>query len=182
MLSIVIPASEGFDSANQTFINLPEVKLQLEHSLISISKWESKYHKPFLSSEKSNEEVYDYICCMSVGKEIDIDTAKRINYSDLEKVKKYIDDPMTATTFHENGIKKKSRNNKEIITNELIYYWMAGNQVPFECEKWHLNRLLTLLEVFAVKNDTNNKMSKRETLQHNAKLNAIRRASIKKSK
>lgn len=182
MLSITIKGGEVYDSKEKIFMQVPETKLQLEHSLISITKWESKYHKPFLSSEKTALETLDYIRCMSIGKDIDPIALKMLTQDDIKTIQEYIDNPMTATTIYNVDGKKTHKINKDIVTNELVYYWMATNQIPFECEKWHLNRLLTLLEVFAVKNDKNNKMSKRETLQHNAKLNAIRRASIKKSK
>lgn len=181
MLCITIEKGELYDSKNRIFVQVPETKLQLEHSLISLTKWESKWHKPFLSSEKSQEETLDYIRCMVVGKEIDPIILKQLKREDIKKIQQYIDNPMTATTIYTIGNNKKSIN-KGIITNEVLYYYMASNQIPFECEKWHLNRLLTLLEVFAVKNDKDNKMSKRQTLQHNAKLNAARRAAIKKSK
>ena len=183
MLCITIEKGELYDSKNNIFVPVPETKLQLEHSLISLTKWESKWHKPFLSSEKTKEEILDYIRCMVVGKEIDMSILKRLTSDDVKKIQQYIDDPMTATTIYTVGQNKKKKSiNKDVITNEVLYYYMASNQIPFECEKWHLNRLLTLLEVFAVKNDKDNKMSKRQTLQHNAKINAARRAAMKKSK
>lgn len=182
MLHITIQEGEVYDSKHKIFIQVPETKLQLEHSLISLTKWESKWHKPFLSSNKNSAETLDYIRCMSIGKEVDPIVLKLLKSEDIKKIQAYIDDPMTATVIYHADNNKKRGLNKETITSEVLYYWIASNQIPFECEKWHLNRLLTLLEVFAVKNDKNNKMSKRETIQHNAKLNAIRRAAIKKSK
>ena len=183
MLSIVIPGGEVYDRETNTFSNMSEVKLQLEHSLISVTKWESKWHKPFLSTEKTTEETLDYIRCMIIGKEVDISVLRRLSNKEIKEIQDYINNPMTATWFSDNGNRKSK--NREVITNELIYYWMAGNQIPFECEKWHLNRLLTLLEVFAAKNEEQqgkNKMSKKEILQQNAKINAARRAAMKKPK
>lgn len=180
MLPITIPKEEGYDNINKMFIDLPEVKLQLEHSLISISKWESIYHKPFLSSDKTTEEVYMYIKCMVIGKDVDLSTIKRIKTHDIKRIQKYIDDPMTATWFSENGKRVSNKRKKKVITNELIYYWMSCNQIPFECEKWHLNRLLTLLEICAIENDASQKkMSKREILSQNARINSARRAALR---
>ena len=177
MLSITIPASEEFDSRNNEFINRKEQTIQLEHSLVSISKWESRWHKPFLADKnpKSSEEILDYIRCMTVTQNVDPSTYLYLTRDNYEKIQIYIDDPMTATTFND---MQQNRPSREIITSELIYYWMIAYQVPVEFEKWHLNRLLTLIRVCSIKNTPPKKMSKREIINRNAKLNAARRKAL----
>ena len=154
--------------------------LQLEHSLLSISKWESKWHKPFIGNSltppKTNEELIDYIRCMTLTQKIDPQVYLGINNDVLQKVTAYIEDSMTATTFSDEHNKKF---NSEIITAEIIYYWMVTLNIPFECQKWHLNRLLTLIEVCSIKNQPPKKMSRNELLRNNRELNAARRARHK---
>ena len=149
MLIINIPSKELFNEKKQEFIQVKGTNIELEHSLISISKWESKWKKPFVSDiEKTTEETIDYIKCML----IDDKQSLYINYLTEENIKKinnYITDSMTATTFYDD---KTTGKKKEIVTSELIYYWMIANNVPLECEKWHLNRLLTLIRICNIKN------------------------------
>lgn len=173
-IKIVIPKQELYDTEKNEFIDIPETVLSLEHSLVSITKWESKWHKPYLSKdEKTQEEVVDYIRCMSIGKDVDPKIFNYLSSSDINKILDYIKNPMTATTFS-NKDKKFSR---EIITNELIYYWMTELNIPFDpCQKWHLNRLFTLIEVCAIKKQPPKKMSKRDIMRRNSALNAQRRA------
>ena len=148
--------------------------LQLEHSLISISKWESKWNKAFLSkNEKTYEETVDYIKCMTITQNVDPSVYLRLTNENIEQINQYIDAPMTATYFMEDDDKKPSR---ETITAELIYYWMIALNIPFECQKWHLNRLLTLVKVCNIKNAPPKKRSKGDIMRRNAKLNAARRA------
>lgn len=176
MLQIVVPAYEGFDEATNTFIPYREVKLSLEHSLVSLSKWESKWHKPYLTGDKTTEEVIDYIKCMTITQNVPDDVYTRLTSQNINDIIKYIDDPMTATTFRED---KNARKNRDIITSEVIYYMMFAAGVPKECEKWHLNRLFTLLRVCGEKNAPPKKMSKREILSRNKALNDARRAKLK---
>ena len=174
MLQITVPVSpEGWDEKKQEFIE-PKVQiLQLEHSLISLSKWESKWCKPFLSSkEKTSEETMDYIKCMTITQNVDPDVYNHLTAKNIEEINNYIYAPMTATTFSED---RNGKSNREIITSELVYYWMVALQIPFECQKWHLNRLLTLIRVCNVKNQPPKKMSKRDVMNRNAALNAARR-------
>lgn len=176
MLSITVPESEQWDAVNNEFISIKETTLQLEHSLISISKWEAKWQKPFLSNEtKSVDQIMDYIQCMTVNTNVDPMVYKCITNENLEEVNKYIGSPMTATWFHEDPNAKKSR---EIITSELIYYWMIALNIPFECQKWHLNRLLTLIRVCNIKNQPPKKQSRNEILSRNAALNEARRKQL----
>lgn len=173
MLQITIPETEQWDESKQEFINTKEQTLQLEHSLISLSKWESKWEKPFLTKEeKSHEETIDYIKCMTLTKNVDPNVYNIITYENIVKINKYIAAPMTATRICEDG---KGKSSQEQVTSELIYYWMIALNIPLECEKWHLNRLLTLIKVCNIKNQPPKKTSKREIMSRNAALNAARR-------
>ena len=177
MLKITIPAREMFDEVKQEFINTKEQTLQLEHSLVSLSKWESKWHKPFLHTEKTDEEIMDYIKCMTLTQNVPDDVYNKLSSKNIQEIKDYIDNPMTATTFSENRNQKKSR---EIVTSELIYYWMVAYQIPFECQKWHLNRLITLTRICGIKNQppSKNKTSQRELANRYAAMNRQRRAQL----
>lgn len=173
MLQITIPAVELYDENKQEFINTKEQTLCLEHSLVSLSKWESKWGKPFLSKDaKTFEETVDYVRCMTITQNVDPEVYKNMTNRNIEEVNKYIEAPMTATWFSED---RSGKTNRETITSELIYYWMISLNIPFECQKWHLNRLLTLIRVCNVKNQPPKKMSKRDIMSRNAALNAARR-------
>lgn len=177
MLVITIPAIEGFDDEKQEFIPLvKEQTLQLEHSLVSLSKWESKWHKAFLSKEeKSVEETMDYIKCMTITQNVNPEVYDRLSRSNIDDINDYIAAPMTATTFHEDSQKGRST---EIVTAELIYYWMISLNIPMECQKWHLNRLLTLIRVCNIKNTPPKKRSKKDVASQYAALNAARRKQL----
>jgi len=173
MLQIKIPATESWDEKKEEFITTTEEQtLQLEHSLVSISKWESKWNKPFLNkTDKTTEETMDYIKCMTITQNVKDETYERLTSKNIEAINNYISAPMTATTFH-NPTQGTSR---ETITSELIYYWMISLNIPMECQKWHINRLLTLIRVCNIKNTPPKKMNKREIASHYASLNAARR-------
>lgn len=172
MLTITIPSGELFDEEKQEFITSKEQKLQLEHSLVSLAKWESKWCKPFLSkTKKTPEESIDYIRCMTITQNVDPDVYNFITEGNLAEVSSYIEAPMTATTINDHSVAK----NREIITAEIIYYWMIALNIPFECQKWHLNRLLTLINVANVKNKPPKKMGKAAIMRRNSALNAARR-------
>lgn len=176
MLEIIIPATEQWDEKNQEFITSKEQILRLEHSLVSLSKWESKWCKPFLSKEnKTMEETIDYIKCMTLTQNVDPYVYNLLTMDNIKKVNEYISAPMTATTFSDSN--KKSGGN-EIITSELIYYWMISLNIPFECQKWHLNKLFTLIKVCSIKNQPPKKMSKKDIMSRNAALNAARRKQM----
>lgn len=175
MLKIIIPGSELFDENTNEFIYLREQSLLLEHSLVSISKWESKWCKPFLSGkDKTPEEIIDYVRCMTINEDVDLEVYNRLSERNFNDINSYIDSPMTATTFRN----EKSTGAREIITSELIYYWMVSFNIPFECETWHLNRLLTLIRVCNVKNNPPKKMSKRELMARNRELNNARKNTL----
>lgn len=173
MLQITIPSVELWDEEKQEFKKTKEYVLQLEHSLVSMSKWESKWNKVFLSKEeKTYEETIDYIKCMTITQNIPDEAYRYLTKSNVDKINSYITAPMTATWFSK---EKPTGANREKVTSELIYYWMIALNIPFECQKWHLNRLLTLIRVCNVKNTPPKKMSKRSLMQRNAALNAARR-------
>lgn len=176
MLQIVIPPLESWDEAKQEFVYSKGQTLQLEHSLVSLSKWESKWCKRFLSKEeKTYEETIDYIKCMTITQNVDPEIYSRLSRENVKQINDYIAAPMTATYISEDRTGKPHREN---VTSELIYYWMIALNIPFECQKWHLNRLLTLIRVCNVKNQPPKKMGKNATLSRNAALNAQRRRQL----
>ena len=176
MLQITIPAVELWDERKQEFITIKEQTLQLEHSLVSLSKWESKWCKPFLTKqEKTFEETLDYIKCMTITQNVDPEVYNYLTNENIEEINNYINAPMTATYFSDDKTVKPSR---EQITAELIYYWMIALNIPFECQNWHLNRLLTLIKVCNIKNQPPKKISKKEIMRRNAALNAARRKQL----
>ena len=182
MLQITIPAREAaelWDESNETFIPITAMKeqtLRLEHSLISLSKWESKWCKAFFSKEeKTSEEILDYIKCMTITKNVKSEVYSNLTQENIEQINNYIAAPMTATYVSED---KKAPGRKEIITSELIYYWMITLNIPFECQKWHINRLLTLIKVCSVKNQPPKKRSRGEITRSYAALNAARKKKL----
>ena len=173
MLKIVIPKTDLWDEKEERFITVKSHTLQLEHSLVSLAKWESKWHKPFLRyDDKTTEETIDYIRCMTLTQNVDPNVYLCVTDENVEQIRKYIDDDMTATWFSDSEKKGKSR---EIITAEIIYYWMIALNIPFECQKWHLNRLLTLIRVCNEKNNPPKKKSRKQLLREYAEINAERR-------
>ena len=176
MLHITIPAIEQWDEINEQFINTKEQKLSLEHSLVSLSKWEAKWCKPFFSKqEKTQEQIIDYVRCMTITQNVNPEIYKYLSRDNLKQINDYIDAPMTATWFSED--KNKKGNNNQ-ITSEIIYYWMIAFNIPFECQKWHLNKLMTLIRVCDIKNQPPKKRSQKEIMNRNAALNAARRKRL----
>lgn len=174
MLRLTVPAYELFDEANQEFITIGEQHLELEHSLHAVAEWEAKYHKPFLTRDnKTEEESINYIRCMMLTP-VDEAFYQHMPTWVFNEIVNYMDDPMTATTIK----KQNGPPNREIITAELVYYWMIAAGVPFECEYWNLNRLFTLIEVCNIKSQPPKKMGRNELRQRNAALNAARRAKF----
>lgn len=173
MLRITIPSQELWDERKCEFVYTKEQNLSLEHSLVSLSKWESKWGKAFLTKkDKSFEETIDYIKCMTLTQNVDPDVYNYLTDENLQQVNKYIEAPMTATYLSED---KQSATNRETVTSELIYYWMIAQNIPFECQKWHLNRLLMLIKVCVRKSQPPKRMSKRALMARNRALNASRR-------
>lgn len=164
---------EGWDEEKQEFVDAEYKILQLEHSLVSLQKWESKWHKPFLTNdEKTTEETIDYIKCMTITQNVKPEVYAHLSSENIRDIQNYISNPMTATTFSNAGKQKKS---KEIVTAELIYYWMIALNIPQEYKKWHLNSLLTLIRVCEIKNEPPKKTSRQELTNQYAAMNAARR-------
>lgn len=180
MLELVIPAIEGWDEEKEEFVELVKAQtLKLEHSLVSVSKWEAKWEKPFLSNtKKTREETIDYIRCMTLTQNVDPKVYKRIKNSHIEEVNEYIAAKMTATWFSKEAKSNLPKTSSKQITSELIYYWMIAMNIPSEYQKWHLNRLLTLIQVCNLENKPSKPMSKRELMSRNRALNAARRKQL----
>lgn len=179
MLTIIIEEEEIFDEETATFDTVKGAVLNLEHSLISLSKWESKYQKPFLSfDKKSTREILGYIQMMIIDPAIDPTLIYRCSQEELVNIQEYIDSSQSATTF---GQMPERRGPSEVITSELIYYWMTAFQIPFECQHWHLNRLFSLIRICNLKNAPEKKMSRNELAQRTRDLNAQRRAELNTS-
>lgn len=180
MLQLTIHIPERWNDQKQEFIPKEEKTVQLEHSLVSISKWESRWKKPFLSkNNKSEEETLDYIRCMTVTNNINPDIYQYLSNSDIDAICAYIDEECTATTV--NYFQKNKQTNQQ-VTSELIYYRMISLGIPFECQKWHLSRLLKLIDIFnAMSQKTQKNKSTAvtaEMLQERAALNRRRRAEL----
>lgn len=176
MLTLEVPERELFDDDTSSFIQLPKTILQVEHSLVSLSKWEMKWCKPFITRDKKlTEEVIDYIRCMTITQNVHSNAYIGLPNEIIQQVEEYIEAPMTATWFNE---KEKSLPSREVITAEIIYYWMIAQNIPMECQKWHLNRLLTLIRVCSIKNQPPKKQDRREMLKSRNALNAARRTQM----
>lgn len=180
MLELIIPASEVYNEKLSEFVKTDEIVLRLEHSLASLSKWESKWEKPFMTSEeKTSEETFGYIQAMSLDPNTPPEVFHSLSSEHLDLINKYLEAKMSATWFSE---KPKANGSREIITAEVIYYWMISLNIPLECENWHLNRLFTLIKVFNQKNaPEKKKMSRSELMARNRKLNAERKAKLNTS-
>jgi hypothetical protein len=178
VLKITLPAVDMFDDAKQEFTASDEVVLELEHSLVSLGVWESKWEQPFLGpKEKTREQTLDYVNSMVLGGETPPDLFSRLTDDHIEAINAYINAKMTATTFNEAGSAPK-KGATEIITAELVYYWMIKLEIPFECQYWHLERLLTLIKVCTLKNSPPKKMSRAEVIAQQRALNAQRKAQL----
>ena len=171
MLTIVIPLVESFDQEKQEFVDTKTFVLQLEHSLVSLSKWESKFEKPFLGKDdKTSDETLEYIQMMTLTPDVDPEVYNHLSNENVRAINEYINKKMTATWF----AREQKQQSREIITSELIYYWMVAMNIPFECQHWHLNRLLTLVKVCNIKNQPPKKMSRRDAANQQRSLNAQR--------
>lgn len=180
MLTLIIPEEETYDDEKEVFGTLPKVVLELEHSLVSLSKWEEKYEKPLLSNVKDLKasEVLYYVKCMSL-KPVSNKDVSRITNRELEVLRKYLERKATATWFAENEHTRSTPvTTKKIITSEVIYHWMVSLQIPFECQHWNLNRLITLIKVCQIESQPPKKMSRAQAAAQHKSLNAQRRAAI----
>lgn len=177
MLRLKIAPTEMWDERKQEFVQTGERELMLEHSLVSLAKWELKWQKPFLDQKpKTGDEMLDYVRCMTITQNVSPETYSRLTTGNMAEIEQYISRPMTATTF---SAEQHGNRNGEKTTAELIYYWMVTLSIPFECEKWHLNRLLALIRVCNLKNQPARKKSQRAILQENRALNAARRQRLR---
>lgn len=177
MLPIKIPDWDEWDEAQELFVTKKGPTIRLEHSLISISKWEEVYHKPFLNSKKTSEEMLFYISCMCIDAPPPLSVLAHLTKDDYDKIGDYIEDPHTATWFREEE-GKGAGPDRQVITSELIYYWMIESNIPFECKKWHIKRLLTLIRVVNEKRKPKKQMPRKEALSQRARLNAQRKAKL----
>lgn len=171
MLTLQLNSKEFYDEKTNRFFTVSGRKLVLEHSLVSISKWESKYKKPFLSTEKSIEETRYYIKCMTITQNVPDETYYLLTDEHIDMINAYIEDPMTATKF--NNL-QKGKNSGEYVTSETIYYWMISFNIPEKCEKWHLNRLIALITMCSEKNKPHKKMSMNHRMSKLVDLNEKR--------
>lgn len=176
MLTIIVPGDEFFNEETQQFTTVGDVVLELEHSLVSLSKWESEFEKAFLGpGEKTSEEVVGYVRAMTLTPDVPSEVFSRLSAKNFTEVNLYIESKQSATTF---GEMPKSTGRGEIVTSELIYYWLVAFNIPFECEKWHINRLFALIRICNIKNGKQKKMSKGQIAQRNRELNAQRREQL----
>lgn len=174
MLRIIIEGDEVYDEEKNEFSTVNDVVVDLEHSLVSLSKWESEFQKPFLMpGEKSAEEIFGYIKAMVLTPGAGLDVLQRCSQKNIQEIQQYIDSSQSATTF---GSMPERRGPSEVITSELIYYWMVAFNIPFECQTWHLNRLFALIRICNIKNSPPKKMTRHEIAERNRQLNAERKA------
>ena len=174
MLKLMLQEEEYYNEETETFETVGSVELELEHSLISLSKWESKFKRPFLSPEpKTSDEVLYYIESMIISPIHPSNTFELLTQKTIDKINEYIESSESATTF---GSMPERKGRGEVITAELIYYWMVAFNIPFECEYWHLNRLFALIRICNIKNSPQKKMSRNEISNRNRELNAVRKA------
>lgn len=173
----ISPPEDGlFDPSTSEFIYAKPQTITIEHSLVSLSKWESFWKKPFLTSEKkTSDQIIDYIKCMTITQNVDPCLYLFLSTDNIDEIMDYIRDPMTATTFHDRSGNAAIRHSNEIVTSELIYYWMISYGIPMECQKWHLERLMTLIKVFNIKNSPKKHMKKSDIYKNNAAINAMNR-------
>jgi len=174
----MVPGVEAFDEAQEKFVTVGDFPLELEHSLVSLSKWESEFEKPFLDEkqEKSSDEILGYIKAMTLTPNVPEDVWSKLSTENVDAIRKYMDAKMTATTVYE--LQEAPKTKKEIVTSEVIYYWMVVFNIPFECQHWHINRLFTLIRVCSAKAEKPKKMSPAEIARRNRELNAQRRKKL----
>lgn len=176
MLTITIPGVEFYDEITEKFSTVGDLVVQLEHSLVSLSKWESKHEKAFLGpGEKTTEEVLDYVKMMIVTPNLPPDTFSRFTQDTITQINDYIESKQSATTFRDLPVQ---RGRSEVISSELIYFWMTSFNIPFACETWHLSRLFALIRIANIKNGKNKKMPINEVAAQQRSLNEQRKAAL----
>lgn len=183
MLTLEVPQIDLFNNITEEFIYIEATTLKFENSLVSISKWESKWHKPFPGYQPknvamannivfTNEDFIDYIRCMCITPVKDTRIFANMPTECLIQIKEYMEDPMTASVIKQD---KKGKLSHQIVTNELVYFWMSSYQIPFDAAKWHINRLLTLINIAAAENAPKGKQSKSDIAAYHRAVNAARR-------
>jgi len=176
MLTLTLPGQEFFDEVREVFVNTEPDVVHLEHSLLSLSKWESEFCKPFLSSAaKTDAEVLRYIELMVLADQTPVSFLGRLTREHFEEINEYMNSSRSATTFPD---QKKASGRGETITAELIYYWLSSFRIPFDCETWHLNRLFALIRIASIKNSPPKKMSANELARRNHELNEQRKQML----
>ena len=176
MLKIIVEQEEYYDEEVNEFSSVGGTVLVLEHSLVSLSKWESEFQKPFLSpGEKTPQEIFAYIQAMVLTEDFDPEVIFKLTQENLDRINQYIESKQSATTF---GLMPETTGRGETITSELVYYWLVAFNIPFECQNWHLNRLFALIRICNIKNSKPKKMSRHEVAKRNRDLNAQRRAQM----
>lgn len=180
MLEIIVPKTEQlWDPVKSKFLKVKETKLVLEHSLVSISKWEAKWKIPFVGNKQITEDqLRDYIKCMTITQNVDPLVYYALTQENLKTIVEYIEDPMTATVINEKNLPKGRGRGGQTITSELVYYWMSALNLPSEYQKWHFNRLMTLIKVASIEQQPPKQMSKKDIMAQNKSLNAVRRAKL----
>lgn len=179
MLELVITTKDGFDPDTNRFVDVETVAIQLEHSLLSLSKWESIWEKPFLkdTDKLSPEEYFDYIRCMLLDEE-DEKYLNHLTPKNVETIQEYINSKQSAAWFNDKATQRPPGGRGKIITADLIYYWMVAMQIPFQCETWHLQRLLTLIRITEIENRPKKNMNRKDSMSQHRSLNAKRRAGM----
>ena len=178
MLTVIVNGDEVFNEATSEFSSVGDFELNLEHSLVSLSKWESKFERPFLGKDlKTSDEIIWYVKAMILNQSYPSDLWTRISQNNLDEINTYVESKQSATTFGSMP-EMRGRQRPEVITSELIYYWMIAFNIPFETQYWHLNRLFSLIRICNTKQSKPRKMSKAEVAQRNRDLNAQRRAQL----
>ena len=182
MLEIIVPKTEDlWDPVHEIFLNTKETKLTLEHSLVSIKKWEAKWKTPFLNNNKqiTEDQLRDYVRCMTITQNVDPLVYYALTQENYKEIVAYMEDPMTATVINEKNLPKgKGGSGQKVITAELVYYWMTALNIPSEYQKWHFNQLMTLIKVASIEQQPPKQMSKKEVMAQNKSLNAARRARM----
>lgn len=173
MLKLIVGEEEFYNEVTEMFETTQGFELELEHSLISLSKWESKTKIPFLTKEaKTEEQIRLYVEAMIITPDYPSDIVAMLSQENMNTINRYIESTESATTF---GSMPETKGRGETITSELIYYWMVAFNIPFECERWHLNRLFSLIRICNIKNTKPKQMSKHELAARNRALNEERK-------
>lgn len=181
MITVNVKDREIYFEDRNEFHTIEGGEFHLEHSLHSITKWETKYLKSFVMTEKTTEELMDYFSMMNLDESRYLDPLGLTN-DQIQKIVEYIEKPKTAQTFKEDNSQNKAGASKEIVTSDLVYYWMSALQLPFECQYWNFDRLIALIRLASIKNAPEKKETKAEALKRTRATNLAMRAKYEKNK